>query len=265
MLNIKKVVHNILEVSDPDDRFGKAFDIFLITLILLNVLALVLETVDPIQEVMGDFFYWFEFYSVMFFVVEYVLRVWTITLNPEFSHPVWGRVRYLFTAIALIDLFAILPSILPLLRLDLRFLRLFRVMRIFRLLRIARYFRALNIIIEVFRSKKEELVIIVSFILFMLVFAASLMYYIENEAQPEAFASIPHAMWWGVATLTTVGYGDVYPITPLGQTLGAFIALLGIGLFALPTGILASGFSEEIKKRKSISSSCPHCGEKLED
>ena len=265
MLKIKRVVHNILEVSDPDDRIGKAFDIFLITLILLNVLALVLETVDPIQEAMGDFFYWFEFYSVMFFVVEYMLRVWTITLNPEFSHPVWGRVRYVFTAIALIDLFAILPSIVPLLRLDLRFLRLFRVMRIFRLLRIARYFKALNIMMEVLRNKKEELVIIVSFILFMLVFAASLMYYIENEVQPEAFASIPHAMWWGVATLTTVGYGDVYPITPLGQTLGAFIALLGIGLFALPTGILASGFSEEIRKRKSSASSCPHCGEKLDD
>ncbi len=263
MQNIRRTIHNILEVSDPDDRFGKTFDIILITIILLNVLALILETVEPVSDIMGDFFYWFEFYSVLFFSLEYALRLWTITLNPDYSHPVFGRLRYMVSAIALIDLFAILPFFMPFMRIDLRFLRVFRVFRIFRLLKIARYFKALNLMYDVFRSKKEELVMILTFILFMLVVSASLMYYIENEAQPDAFASIPDAMWWGIATLTTVGYGDVYPITALGQLLGAFIALLGIGFFALPTGILASGFSEQIRKRRKESSTCPHCGKDL--
>jgi voltage-gated potassium channel len=192
-----------------------------------------------------------------------LLRIWVITLEPKFSHPVFGRLKYAFTPIALIDLFAILPFFLPLLNIDLRVLRIFRVFRLFRMLKIARYFKALNLMYNVFRNKKEELVMILSFILFMLVLSATLMYYIENAVQPDAFASIPAAMWWGIATLTTVGYGDVYPVTPLGQVLGAFIALLGIGFFALPTGILASGFSEEIRKRKNETTSCPHCGKEL--
>ncbi len=263
MIRIKKVVHNILEVSDPDDKFGKTFDIILITLILLNVAALILETVDPVNAVMGDFFFWFEFYSVIFFSFEYILRLWTITLNPRYSRPVTGRLRYMVTAIALIDLFAILPFFMPFLNIDLRFLRIFRVFRIFRLLKVARYFKALNLMIRVFQNKKEELVMMLTFILFMLVLSASLMYYIENAAQPEAFASIPDAMWWGIATLTTVGYGDVYPITALGQLLGAVIAILGIGFFALPTGILAAGFSEEVRKNKERANSCPHCGKEI--
>lgn len=265
MKGIKKTVHHILEVSDPDDKFGKTFDIILITLILLNVLALILETIEPVDDAMGEFFFWFEFYSVLFFSIEYVLRVWVITIEPKYSHPVFGRLRYMVTAIALIDLFAILPFFMPMLNIDLRFLRLFRIFRIFRLLKIARYFKALNLMIRVFQNKKEELVMILTFVLFMLVLSASLMYYIEKEAQPEAFASIPDAMWWGIATLTTVGYGDVYPVTALGQLLGAFIALLGIGFFALPTGILASGFSEEIRKKNNEPSSCPHCGKELPD
>ncbi len=265
MHRIKKKIHQILEVSDPGDEFGKIFDIILITLILLNALALILETIQPVADVMGDFFFWFEFYSVLFFSIEYVLRVWVITIEPKFSHPVIGRLRYMVTAIALIDLLAILPFFMPMLNIDLRFLRLFRLFRIFRLLKIVRYFKALNLMLRVFQNKKEELVMILTFILFMLVLSASLMYYIEKEVQPEAFASIPDAMWWGVATLTTVGYGDVYPVTALGQLLGAFIALLGIGFFALPTGILASGFSEEIRKKKNESSSCPHCGKELPD
>ncbi len=263
MPNIKTILFNILEVSEPGNRIGRTFDIILITLILLNVAGLILETVAPVKDFAGRFLYFFEVFSVMFFSVEYLLRVWTITLNPKYSHPVTGRLRYMVSAIALIDLFAILPFFMPFLNIDLRFLRIFRIFRIFRLLKVARYFKALNLMIRVFQNKKEELVMILTFILFMLILSASLMYYIENAAQPEAFASIPDAMWWGIATLTTVGYGDVFPVTALGQLLGAFIALLGIGFFALPTGILASGFSEEVKKTKEGAASCPHCGKEL--
>ena len=117
---------------------------------------------------------------------------------------------------------------------------------------------------NVIRAKKEELLISVFVMVILLVFCSSLMYIIENEAQPEAFPSIPSAMWWGVTTLTTVSYGDVYPITILGKFLGAIIALLGIGMFALPTGILASGFAEEIQKKGKEMIICPHCGKKFE-
>jgi voltage-gated potassium channel len=114
----------------------------------------------------------------------------------------------------------------------------------------------------VIRSKKEELTVIIVMIAMLLLFSSSLMYVVETEAQPDKFPDIPTAMWWGVATLTTIGYGDVFPITPLGKFLGGFIAFLGIGIFALPTGILASGFAEEIRKRriKDLSCACPHCG-----
>lgn len=140
-----------------------------------------------------------------------------------------------------------------------------RIFRIFRLFKIARYVEALSFITRVFKKKKEELVISLIFTLFLLIIAATLMYYVENEAQPENFASIPETMWWGIATLTTVGYGDIYPVTPAGQFLGGVIAIIGIGLFALPTGILASGFSEEIASTKQQQDCCPTCGRPLKD
>jgi voltage-gated potassium channel len=116
----------------------------------------------------------------------------------------------------------------------------------------------------VFKAKKEELIIGVCVVLVLLIFAASFIYAVEQEAQPEAFASIPAAMWWGVATLTTVGYGDVYPVTPLGKVFGAIIAMLGIGLFAVPAGILASAFAEELQRAKGPQTTCPHCGKTIE-
>ncbi len=125
----------------------------------------------------------------------------------------------------------------------------------------SRYVDSLNTLDDVVRSKKEELVVIIIMILMLLLFSSSLIYVVEAEAQPDKFPDIPSAMWWGVATLTTVGYGDIYPITPLGKILSGFIAFLGIGIFALPTGILASGFAEEIQKRRKQSEIvfCPHC------
>jgi voltage-gated potassium channel len=142
-------------------------------------------------------------------------------------------------------------------------MRIFRLLRIFRL---AKYIKALQIIKNVLKQKREELFISLVFVTFMLVMASCLIYYVENEAQPEAFSSIPAAMWWGAATLTTVGYGDIYPVTPLGRFLGSIIALLGVGLFALPTGILASGFSEQMsrKDKKKHEDTCPTCGQKIE-
>lgn len=147
---------------------------------------------------------------------------------------------------------------------DMRFIRGIRLFRLIRLLKIGRYSSSLRTLINVLKRKKEELIISVFSIFILLIIVSSLMYFIEHKAQPEAFSSIPASMWWGIITLTTVGYGDVYPVTIVGKLYGSFIAFLGIGLFALPAGILASGFAEEIHQSKvDNSETCPHCGKSL--
>ena len=147
---------------------------------------------------------------------------------------------------------------------DLRLLRVLRIFKIFRLFKIARYITALSLINRVMKDKREELVVSLIFTVFLLLIASTLMYHVENGAQPERFSSIPETMWWGIATLTTVGYGDMYPITALGKILGGVISIIGIGLFALPTGILASGFSEELARRKEGAEVCATCGQTIE-
>ena len=147
---------------------------------------------------------------------------------------------------------------------DLRFIRIMRFFRLFILIKMYRYSKAMKTLGAVLKLKKEELIVAVLTVIGLLIISSSLMYFIENTAQPDAFSSIPASMWWSIATLTTVGYGDIYPITPLGKLLGAVIAVLGIGLFALPAGMLASGFSEEIQYRKEQDSRCcPHCGKEI--
>ncbi len=249
MLN-KRRIFETLEKGEGDDRLSKRFDIFILTLILLNVAAVILETVDGVYNTMPEVFYYFELFSIVIFSVEYLGRLWTCTYFKKFRHPFWGRIKFVFSFAGLIDLLAILPFYLPLVLVidgrSFRMLRLFRVLRIFKL---GRYSTAFNLIIKVITKRREELVITLTIVLVMLILASSMMYYLENEAQPENFSSIPETMWWGVATITTVGYGDVYPITPIGKVLGAFIAILGVGIFALPAGIIAAGFESEISKR----------------
>ena len=175
------------------------------------------------------------------FAVEYFVRLWAITANPRFSRPVTGRIRFVLTPLAIIDLIAILPLFLPPMGVDARFVRVIRVLRIFRVLKLVRYFRALRLLGQVIAERKEELVSIFLVLLILLALSSSLMYFVEHEEQPEVFPSIPATMWWSIVTLTTVGYGDAYPITALGQTIAAVIAIMGIGMFALPAGILGAG------------------------
>jgi voltage-gated potassium channel len=143
-------------------------------------------------------------------------------------------------------------------------LRGLRIFRIFRLFKIARYLKALTLIRRVFTQKKEELVISLIATIFLLLITSTIIYYVENGVQPENFSNIPETMWWGIATLTTVGYGDIYPITPLGKFLGGIVAIIGVGLFALPAGILASGFSDQLSKNKSDANYCPRCGTNIQ-
>ena len=262
---MRKRVFEILEMAPAGDSVSRAFDIFIISVISLNVVTVMLETVDSLSSPYGLAFDVIEICSVIIFTTEYVLRLWSCTADEQFASPVLGRIRFALTPMAIVDLVAILPFYLPMfVHLDLRFIRILRLFRMFRLFKMGRYVESLRICGNVFKAKKEELVIGMFVVVVLLVFAASFMYVVEHEAQPDVFSSIPASMWWGVATLTTVGYGDVYPVTPFGKVFGAIIAILGIGLFAVPAGILASAFAEEMQRRKGQHTKCPHCGETLD-
>lgn len=261
---IRKRVFEVLELAETGDLASKICDVCLIGLIAANVLAVILETVPSLSGYSGVFSM-FEVVSVAIFTAEYVARVWSCTSDERYRGAVRGRLRFILSAMALVDFAAILPFYLPaLLSVDLRVLRAVRLLRLLRVLKFGRYSSALKSLGAVFRAKKEELVITMSVVCLLLVLAASAMYFVEHEAQPEAFSSIPASMWWAVATLTTVGYGDTYPVTVLGKVLGAVVAVLGIGMFALPAGILASGFGEELQRRTERRRKCPHCGKSLD-
>ena len=264
-LKLKKRAYEILEVAHPGDRASRVFDIFILSLIAANVAALILESVESIRSKGPSLFQWFEAVSVAIFTLEYVLRVWSCTSSPEHAAPVKGRLRFMLTPLALIDLFAVLPFYLPFTGIDLRFIRAVRLVRLFRVMKVARYSNAVRTLGRVLKAKKEELAVTVFVLLLLLLFASTIMYHAEREAQPEHFGSIPASMWWAVATLTTVGYGDVYPVTSVGKAIASVIAILGIGMFALPTGILGAGFVEEVQSKKRQPIVCPRCGHEIRD
>jgi voltage-gated potassium channel len=265
-MNLKRRAHEILRVADEGDRISRYFDISLVILILLNVVAVILETVEVVHAPYSYYFEAFELFSVIIFTVEYLLRIWTCNVDDRFLHPLLGRIRYFFTPLALIDLIAVLPFYLPMVvGLDLRFVRILRLFRLLRLLKIGRYSDSLRTLGSVLKAKKEDLAVTFFALLILLVLISSLLFYFEHDVQPENFPNIPSAMWWGVVTLTTVGYGDVYPITFEGKILGAFAAVLGIGMFALPAGIVASGFAEALQRRRKVRRACPHCGKDLDE
>ena len=258
-------VHEILAVTREGDRTSRWIDIGIMTLIVLNVLAVILATVDRVEQVFGPLFWAFEVLSVSIFTIEYVLRLWSCTADSRFRHPLRGRLRFAVSFFGIIDLLAILPFYLPaVLPADLRVLRALRLARLFRMLKMARYSKSFSTLANVWRRTKEELTIAAFVAILLLLVASSLMYFAERDAQPQKFSSIPAALWWGVATLTTVGYGDVYPITALGKVLGAMVSVLGIGVIALPAGILGSGFVEEVRRGRQSDRLCPHCGRKLD-
>jgi voltage-gated potassium channel len=264
-MTLRKWAYNLLEPAVSGNKAAKAIEVLLISLIFANIVAIILESVQSIEAEYGDFFHALEFFSVIVFTVEYVLRIWTAPENPKFQHPFGGRLKYALSPMALIDLFSILPFYIGFLKLDMRFIRIVRTFRLIRVLKIARYLKALNLIQAVLRERKEQIVLSVMFIIFLLVMVSTVMFYVEHEAQPEVFSSIPVTMWWGIETLTTVGYGDMIPATVLGKILGGMIAILGIGLFALPAGILSSGLTEHLHGNSKKKKRCPHCGGELHD
>ena len=242
----------ILEKAKPGDKTSQYSDLFLSTLIILNLLAVSLESVESIGNVFRYQFYVFELFSVSIFIFEYLLRIWATGANGDgsLSSSFKARLKYILGFTGIIDLLAILPSLLPLLfSVDLRWLR---VLRLLRLLKISHYSSALEDLFSAINHERSSFAAASYLFVLALFFASSLMYVAENSVQPEKFSSIPETMWWSLITLTTVGYGDVSPISPLGKIIGAFTAIMGVFSVALLTGIVANAFAYQVAQRKAI-------------
>lgn len=246
---IKKRVFEIISKAEDGDRASQIFDWFIMALIALSILSIILESFESINLRYRTVFQVFEIITVVVFTIEYLLRIWTADmLFPEAKRP---KIKYIFSFMAIIDLLAILPFYLPFFSADLRFLRMMRLFRLFRLLRVfklGRYFEALQIIMKVIRTSGPQLVMSVVICFFVMLFSAIIMYTVENPVQPDQFPNVIAALWWALCTLTTVGYGDVYPITSIGRFFASVISLVGIGIIAIPTGIIAAGFNQVISK-----------------
>lgn len=247
---LKTIIYEILEVSDITHFYSFADDLIIPFLIVLNITAFIASTSSSFSLAYKLLFECIEIICSLVFTIEYVLRMWVCTVDSKYSHPIWGRLKYALTPLSMIDLISILPFYLLWLFPHLSFVHVISVLRLLRLLKISRYSESVRTLGTVIYAKKEELLATAFAVFILLIFASSLMYFVESSAQPQSFGSIPDAMWWGVVTLTTVGYGDIYPITPIGRFFGSILAFLGIGIFALRAGIISSGFSEEVQRRK---------------
>ncbi len=268
--SLTRRVFQIVEEGRDGDRTSRVFDFFILGSIAISIIALVLGTVERFGDRAHELFIGIEVVTVIIFTVEWALRVWSCVEEPsgKYRNSVTGRIRYALSPMALIDLLAILPFyvvlVFPDAGLDLRFLRAVRLGA--RVARLSRYSTTMTIMGRVLRNASRELAAVIGVMALLLLIASSLMYFAEHASQPETFASIPASMWWAVITVTTVGYGDAVPVTTWGRMLTAALAVFGIGLIALPAGILGNGFVEETRRQRRLVEGehrCPHCGELL--
>jgi len=264
---IRWKVYNLIRDDDKNDLASNIFDGIIISLIIINVIIIFLDTFNNIPNNVTKIFSYIEIVSVIIFSLEYLARIWTaVYIYPDKKHIV-AIIKYIFTFEAIIDIFAIIPFYLPFLFpiQNLLFLRILRLLRFFRLLKLNHYTDAFVIIKKVFKNKLYQLICSLCIIIMLIVLSSVLMYYMENDKQPEIFENAFSGLWWAISTVTTVGYGDIYPITGLGKLLGAFIAILGVGLIAVPTGILSAGFMEQAseKNKRNKKNYCQHCGKKI--
>jgi voltage-gated potassium channel len=261
--SFKLKVFDMLDKSEQNGISELIYDIIMIILIISNVIAVMVE--PSIKNAAAiQFLRVFEIVSVAIFTAEYILRFWVADCLKPDKNKWTARFLYILTPMALIDLASILPFYIPfIISVDLRVLRMLRIFRLLRLFKANRYTNALTTVLKVIKKKAEQLLSSFFVIITLMVITSVMMFNIENAAQPEKFTSVFDAMWWSVATFTTVGYGDIYPVTALGKILAAIIAILGIGIVAIPTGIIASGFTELVQVKK-VKMTCPHCGKEIE-
>ena len=278
---IRRKIFALFSEETRDKGFPKYFNYFIMTLILVNVVTMILETVKVIYEPYHTYFHAFELFVIAVFTCEYIMRIITADLAFPCGNRLKSILKYMFSFYGLIDLLAILPFYMPFTKLDLRIVRTLRLLRFLRLFKITRYNNSMELIKSVMSEKRSELGVTCFVIIIVMIIASFLMFYAENAAQPDHFPNVLACIWWSIVTLTTVGYGDVFPVTGIGRFIGGVIAFLGIGLVALPTGIISAGFLEKLNEKnkeenkesdtekhdehKCHKQYCPYCGHKLDE
>lgn len=274
-MTLRADMHRLLEASPPSTA-AVAVRAALAGMIVLNVAAVIAESMRGVREAAASWLHAFEVASVAVFVTEYVARLWAAPEQARFRGACLGRLRWAATPSACIDLLAVAPSLLAMASLDLRTLRVLRLARLFRLAKLGRYSVAMQTLIAVLRAKAADLLSLSFVLALLLIVSSTVMFHLEGEAQPDVFSSIPATMWWGIVTLTTIGYGEMAPVTAAGRALGSVVAVLGIGMFALPAGLLGAAFVDELGKLRAAQhgdgashaahadgAHCPHCGKQL--
>ncbi|MAF10196.1 potassium channel protein [Candidatus Poribacteria bacterium] len=269
--HLQRRTFEVIEKGDSSDWLSRVVDAFLATLIVANITGMCLATMQQVHSTLNTIILDIDKIALYVFTAEYLLRLWSCTTEPPYERAILGRLRFARTPMLLIDMAAILPfwisagiaaGLIPaFISADTQHALL--LLRILRIIKIARYFESVRTLGNVISSKHEELSIAALAEVILLIVSSSLLYFVEHDLQPEKFSSIPAAMWWGMSTLTTVGYGDIIPISPFGKFLAMAISLIGITMFAVPMGILGSGFVEEMERKRAGHAPCPSCQENI--
>lgn len=263
---MKQRIYHLVEKGSFGSKINLLFDYFIIILIILNVIAIALDTLTGISGQLQKSLKIFEIVSIGIFTIEYLMRLYVSDITHPAKNKVASILKFMVSPFGIIDLLAILPFYIPfIIKVDLRFLRILRLVRFFRVLKISRYNSTLKLIRDVLKEKRAEIGMTFFIAALLLLVSGFVMYSVENPVQPDKFPNIFASLWWAVATLTTVGYGDIYPVTTIGKIISGVVAVLGIGLIALPTGIISAGFIEKINQPKNEKEKnvCPHCGKEI--
>lgn len=242
-MNIKKELYLIFE-HPKKHRFGIAIQIAIFLNILISIVILFLQSEKGLSEYF-ELFSIINFINIILFTLEYLLRIYSISYNKKME-----KIKYLFRPMMIIDLIAILPFYLSLFNIDFGFLRALRILRIFKLFRLGKFAEVDNLFASILKEKKEELIFITVVVMVLLITVTPLVYYFEKDVQPEVFTSMGATMWWAIITFTTVGYGDMYPISLGGRILTTFVSFLGIAFYAIPGSIFTSALLEKLNDKK---------------
>jgi voltage-gated potassium channel len=281
--DLKHQLYELMEVPAYKNNTGWYYEFFMMGLILLNGIAMIIGTVDWIQLQYDWILLPFEIVSVLIFSIEYIILLWVCTEHKEYSDPIWGRIKYAMTPIAIINLVSVLPAFVPfLLPIDLRSLRLFRLFRMIRLLKLTKYSDSLKTLLKVLDSRKEQLIMTCLITAFLVLIAAIFMFYAETgENSSPAFSDIPHTIWWSFVKLSPISTEPGAPVTMNGKVILSLLAIIEIGIFAIPAGIMAGAFEEQWKADKKnnkrqltecktelkqvLNGICPHCKQPFDD
>ena len=265
----RKRIFEIIQVGSDSDHESRAFDFILAAAIVVNLFIALFSTFETSVRYEKSM-YFTELFTVLFFTAEFALRIWTADyLYPEKKGRANAAIKFFFSPMGLVDFFACFPFYLPhVMPFGVVAFRIFRVIRIFKLFRVSRYQDSLNVITDVLIKRKNQLLSSVFLVLILMIAASIIMYGIEHEAQPEVFKNAFSGFWWANSTLLTVGYGDIYPVTSLGKVIGIILTFLGVGMVAIPTGILSAGFIEHLSEIEDPCAArdheyCPNCGHKI--